>query len=313
MAIDTLTADSPVNRAQPRNPAAAPTQWGEHEVPDTGTTEMSFWDFVDVINPLQHIPVVGSIYRELTGDQINGTARIMGGTLFGGIIGAAVSVASVVVEQASGKDPGEPLLAAMGFGGDDPGAAEAKLADASAAALAPEAETPSPPGPSPALASTLAPTPTPAAPPPPAPALPPTMAEARPAGETLLPATARNTKNYASPTRPGEAAARSFPVPPRSGGLIPRPMPVPPTSAHPELTRAASQRAAVHTARPTAAATSQTATPQASQQQADTWPPGGPAPLPPALVADAMANALNKYQQGMARKDSTAGQVKTSF
>jgi hypothetical protein len=261
---------------------------------------------------------VGSIYRELTGDQINGTARIMGGTLFGGLIGAAVSVASAVVEQASGKDPGEHLLAAMGFGGGDPGAAEAKLADASAAALAPEGATPSP-APSPALAPALAPAP--AAPPPPAPALPPTMAEARPAGETLLPAAvttgantaaARNTKSYAATTRPGEAAARSFPVPPRSGSLTPRPMPVPPASAHPELTRAASQRAAVNIARPTAAATP-SPIPQVPQQQTDTWPPGGPTPLPPALVADAMANALNKYQQGMARRDSTAGQVKTSF
>ena len=30
----------------------------------------SFWDFLDIINPLQHIPIVSNIYRSLTGDEI---------------------------------------------------------------------------------------------------------------------------------------------------------------------------------------------------------------------------------------------------
>ncbi|MGB6086494.1 MAG: hypothetical protein WBF74_07845, partial [Parvibaculum sp.] len=32
--------------------------------------EFGFSDFLDVINPLQHIPIVSSIYRELTGDEL---------------------------------------------------------------------------------------------------------------------------------------------------------------------------------------------------------------------------------------------------
>jgi hypothetical protein len=42
---------------------------------------------LDIINPLQHIPLVSNLYREITGDQISSSARILGGGLFGGPIG----------------------------------------------------------------------------------------------------------------------------------------------------------------------------------------------------------------------------------
>ncbi|HLO77091.1 MAG TPA: hypothetical protein VK196_11615, partial [Magnetospirillum sp.] len=76
-----------------------------------GDEEPSFWDLLDVINPLQHIPVVSNIYRELTGDQIGVGARLVGGALFGGPIGLIASAVNCVVEESSGKDMGGHMLA----------------------------------------------------------------------------------------------------------------------------------------------------------------------------------------------------------
>ncbi len=75
-----------------------------------GDDGLTFLDFLDIINPLQHIPIVSTIYRYLTGDELSPASRIAGGALYGGIIGAAVSVANVIVEYASGKDMGEHVL-----------------------------------------------------------------------------------------------------------------------------------------------------------------------------------------------------------
>lgn len=38
-----------------------------------------FSTLLDIINPLQHIPLVSKLYREWTGDEINSTARMVGG------------------------------------------------------------------------------------------------------------------------------------------------------------------------------------------------------------------------------------------
>ncbi len=73
--------------------------------------EPSFWDLLDVVNPLQHIPIVNTIYRELTGDEIGVAARLAGGTLFGGPIGFAAAAVNAAVEQDTGKDIGGHVLA----------------------------------------------------------------------------------------------------------------------------------------------------------------------------------------------------------
>lgn len=84
--------------------------------------DFKFGDLLDVINPLQHIPVVGSLYRNLTGDEISGAAKIMGGLLYGGPIGLVAALATTIAEQEVGRDLGEAALAAV-FGdgeADDP-------------------------------------------------------------------------------------------------------------------------------------------------------------------------------------------------
>lgn len=85
-------------------------------VPANSAAEgLSFLDFVkgliDIVNPLQHIPVVSTIYRRVTGDEISPVARLAGDALFGGPLGAVASVADLALEKATGKDVGETALA----------------------------------------------------------------------------------------------------------------------------------------------------------------------------------------------------------
>ncbi len=66
--------------------------------------EFGFTDMLDMVNPLQHIPVIGHIYREITGDQIKPIGQIVGGALFGGIPGAAGGLINSIVEEETGDD-----------------------------------------------------------------------------------------------------------------------------------------------------------------------------------------------------------------
>lgn len=85
---------------------------------------MSFGDFLDMINPLQHIPVVSSVYRAITGDSIHPVSRIAGDILYGGAFGAATAVMSgisaigdSVMEAETGKDVTGTVMASL-FGDD---------------------------------------------------------------------------------------------------------------------------------------------------------------------------------------------------
>lgn len=80
-----------------------------------GDDGLTFGDVLDVINPLQHIPVVSTFYREWTGDQIDPVPRIAGGALFGGVMGAVTSLVNVIVDEITGSDVGEHIMA---FAGD---------------------------------------------------------------------------------------------------------------------------------------------------------------------------------------------------
>ncbi len=76
-----------------------------------GEDGFTFEDFIDIINPLQHIPIVSTVYRQLTGDDLDPGSRIGGGTLFGGPIGLVASLINVLVDETTGKDVGEQVLA----------------------------------------------------------------------------------------------------------------------------------------------------------------------------------------------------------
>jgi hypothetical protein len=99
-----------------------------------GEDGFEFTDFLDVINPLQHIPGVGMIYRSLTGDEIGNGARVAGGGLFGGVFGLAGAAIDAVVDAVTGEDTGTHFMAMVedGFGGSgiDDGTAVADANDA---------------------------------------------------------------------------------------------------------------------------------------------------------------------------------------
>ncbi len=83
-----------------------------------GADGLTFGDLIDVINPLQHVPVVATIYRSMTGDTIAPGPRLAGGGLFGGLIGLAGAAFNLAIEETTGKDLGGHMLALLtGDGG----------------------------------------------------------------------------------------------------------------------------------------------------------------------------------------------------
>lgn len=80
---------------------------------DTGAKdEEGFFDhLLDVVNPLQHLPVIGTIYRAVTGDKMGSFEKIAGDTLYGGMWGAIASIADVAFEGITGKSFEDTALA----------------------------------------------------------------------------------------------------------------------------------------------------------------------------------------------------------
>ncbi|MDX1975027.1 MAG: hypothetical protein SFT92_05065 [Rickettsiales bacterium] len=76
----------------------------------------SFSDALDVINPLQHIPVVSDAYRAMTQDTISPGSKLLGGALFGGPIGFASALLSAIFQDVSGDTVGGQLYAMMDDG-----------------------------------------------------------------------------------------------------------------------------------------------------------------------------------------------------
>ena len=73
-----------------------------------------FSDFIDLINPLQHIPVVSNLYQQETGDTMGAVAKIAGAAVLGGPIGGAIALANEVVEAVTGNSVTGHLLGLAG-------------------------------------------------------------------------------------------------------------------------------------------------------------------------------------------------------
>ena len=77
----------------------------------TGDQDESFFHhLLDVVNPLQHLPVIGTIYRAITGEHIGPVEKIAGDALYGGLWGAVSSVADVALEQITGKSAEDTVM-----------------------------------------------------------------------------------------------------------------------------------------------------------------------------------------------------------
>jgi hypothetical protein len=100
---------------------AAGTQATDASSPDTSAKPVEgaakqehegfFHHLLDVINPLQHLPIIGTIYRAITGDKMGPIEKIAGDTLYGGMWGAITSIADVAFEGITGKSFEDTALA----------------------------------------------------------------------------------------------------------------------------------------------------------------------------------------------------------
>lgn len=81
---------------------------------------MSFWDVLDVVNPLQHIPGVNKIYQAISGDTIRTPAKVAGAALFFGPIGMAVASADAILQKETGKDAIDHVASTLGLEQDSP-------------------------------------------------------------------------------------------------------------------------------------------------------------------------------------------------
>lgn|GEM_PF-4599320 len=78
--------------------------------------KLGWKDLLDLVNPLQHIPLVNIAYRHFTGDQPSGAAELLGAIPFGPF-STMTAVADLAVRSTTGKDIGENVIA-MITGGD---------------------------------------------------------------------------------------------------------------------------------------------------------------------------------------------------
>ena len=69
-----------------------------------GKDGFTFFDMLDIINPLQHLPGISFLYRKITGDTIDPGSRIIGGTILGGPIGAIANLGDVILQRETGKN-----------------------------------------------------------------------------------------------------------------------------------------------------------------------------------------------------------------
>ena len=82
--------------------------------------DFNFDALIDTINPLQHIPVVGMLYREITGDKMGAPADIVGGAIYGGVFGLFSALGNEFLKAVTGQDVGETIVSFLK--GDDEGA-----------------------------------------------------------------------------------------------------------------------------------------------------------------------------------------------
>lgn len=98
-----------------RQPAETSAEHGD-SIQWWSKDSFSFKDILDMLNPLQHLPVISTLYRALTGEKIGGVARIVGGAIWGragGIASMGSSLLNAVFGAVTGKDLGERIYAAL--------------------------------------------------------------------------------------------------------------------------------------------------------------------------------------------------------
>lgn len=111
---------------------------GPDEIAPVPGAPITFRQFLAGLNPLHHIPVVGSIYRAVTGETIPAPMRVAGGMLAGGPVGFVVATAGALVDEIIMRERAVAAAPAAVPAASAPAAAPPAAAEpAPAAALAP--------------------------------------------------------------------------------------------------------------------------------------------------------------------------------
>lgn len=307
MAIDATTIDSSaVQRAMPREKASPVINDGHNGGPVEIQGDMSFWDFLDIINPLQHIPLVSTVYREITGDTIQPSMRIMGDMLYGGVIGGMASIANAVIEQATGQDVGETVMASLGFGGGDHPAASTAVADASGGPVASGSPEEPQQAPAAGLAAALAaakpadlasaPSPAPAATGQPIRLAAASPAAAKAASAEASPALTAQLAAGAAP-HPSKMPARDTPLASSALAKHNAPRYAAPVPGAVTASARAIGATAANGGQPQAAGAGQPAPTQPGDAAPAASPAAGSAPVTPDMLSETMMRNLAKYEQ----------------
>jgi hypothetical protein len=150
-----MSVYSPIYHTMVMSPGPAGGKAPGASVPATDSTsqpehESFFHHLLDVVNPLQHLPIIGTIYRAITGERLDAVEKIAGDTLYGGLWGAVSSIADVAFEGLTGKSFEDTAIAL--FKSDD----KTRVASAKVAAPVIAAETSLPSADLPSLPSSAA-------------------------------------------------------------------------------------------------------------------------------------------------------------
>lgn len=82
--------------------------------PFWGRDGFDFSDILDIVNPLQHLPVISKLYREQTDDVASEGSRLFGGLVFGGLMGgisgAVAALTNAAVRHETQQDIGDYLI-----------------------------------------------------------------------------------------------------------------------------------------------------------------------------------------------------------
>ncbi len=87
----------------------------QKDEPFWGNDGFDFADILDIINPLQHLPIISKFYRQQTDDEASEGSRLLGGVVFGGLMGgfggALSALTNSIVRHETQQDLGDYLIA----------------------------------------------------------------------------------------------------------------------------------------------------------------------------------------------------------
>ena len=132
-----MLAPDPTIRAQN---VALPAPSSPGPLSSDDTPGFSFHDILNIINPLQHLPVISTIYRAITHDTIKPFDKIAGDTLYGGPMGFVGSLADTIFQKLTGKDFGDTVLSLFTGSHDSPATSVAQSSSPATPQVSPQAD-----------------------------------------------------------------------------------------------------------------------------------------------------------------------------